>query len=85
MSTVQWPDDFDWGATRAINKPVSIPEKAHEEKFDPDSNNKQADGSIKGASDAGGSYDNKEDELDSAALNKAFEFAAASSVTLVSF
>ena len=80
----QWPDDFDWGATRAINRPVPASEKTHEEKFDPDSDNKQADVSIKGASVAGDSYDTSEDDLDHGALNKAFKFAATSSVMLVS-
>jgi hypothetical protein len=81
---VQWPDDFDWGATRAINRPVLTSEKTHEEKFDPDSDNKQADVSIKGVFIADDFNDTSEDELDHGALNKAFKFAATSSVILVS-
>ena len=66
---MQWPDDFDWESTRAINRPVSTVKKTHEEKHDPDRD----------------SYHTSEDELDIVALNKAFKFAAISSVALVSF
>jgi hypothetical protein len=82
VSSLIWPDDFDWRATRAINRPVPTSEKTHEEKSDPDRDNKQADVSIKGDSITGDSYDTSEDELDHGALNRAFKFAATSSVTL---
>lgn len=80
---MQWPANFDWESTRAINKPVLTVEKIHEEKFDPDS--KQADVSVTGGSVAGDSYHTSEDELDHVALHKAFKFAATSSVALVGF
>ena len=74
MLGMQWPDNFDWETTRAINKPSSVLEKTNQEKLDSDSDNRQAD-----------SYDSVNDELDHVALNKAFKFAATSSLTLVSF
>jgi hypothetical protein len=80
---VQWPANFDWEATRAINRHVSSAEKTLEEKFDPDSDKKLAD--VSGGSVAGDSYNSTEDELDQVALHKAFKFAATSSVALVSF
>jgi len=82
MSSLIWPANFDWESTRAINRPVSTVEKTHEEKFDPDSDKKQADVSVTGGSVAGDSYHTNEDELDHVALNKAFKFAATSSVAL---
>ena len=82
---MQWPANFDWKSTRAINRPVSTVEKTHEEKFDPDSDKKQADVSVTGGSVEGDSYHTSEDELDPVALHKAFKFAATSSVALVSF
>jgi len=81
VSSLIWPDNFDWEATRAINKPVSTLEKTHEEKLDSDSD-KQVDISVKGASVVDDSYNTSEDELDPVALNKAFKFAATSSITL---
>lgn len=84
---MQWPANFDWESTRAINRPVLTVEKTHEpeEKFDPDSDKKQTDFSVTGGSVAGDSYHTSEDELDHVALHKAFKFAATSSVALVSF
>ena len=84
---VQWPAKFDWESTRAINTPLSTmdSEKTHDEKFDPDSDKKQAEVTVTGGSVAGDSYNTGEDELDHAALHKAFKFAATSSVALVSF
>ena len=83
--TVQWPASFDFESTRAINRPVSNLEKIQEEKFDPDSDKKQAYVSVTGGSVAGDSFQSSEDELDPVALNKAFKFAATSSVALVGF
>ncbi|KAF8811119.1 urea transporter [Phlegmacium glaucopus] len=80
VSSLIWPDNFDWETTRAINKPCSTSEKTNQEKSDSDSDNKQADVSVKGAASIAG--DSYEDELDRVALNKAFKFAAASSVAL---
>ena len=83
---MQWPANFDWKSTRAINRPVSTVETTHE-KFDPDTSydKKQNDVSATGGSVAGDSYHTSEDELDHVALHKAFKFAATSSVALVSF
>lgn len=80
VSSLIWPDDFDWKATQDINK--TIVEETHDEKFDPDSDNKQVDVSVKGGSHEGHSYENTDDDLDRVALNKAFKFAATSSITL---
>jgi len=84
-SSLIWPANFDWGATRSINSPVSTSEKTHEEtheeKIDPDSDKNQDVVSVKG-SVAGDSDDIIEDELDHVALKKAFKFATTSSVTL---
>lgn len=60
-------------------------EKTHDEKFDPDSDKKQAEVSVTGGSVSGDSYHTGEDELDHVGLHKAFKFAATSSVALVSF
>ena len=83
---VQWPANFDWESTRAINTPLSTvdSEKTHDEKVD---HKKQAEVTVTGGSEsvAGDSYHTGEDELDHAALHKAFKFAATSSVALVSF
>ncbi|KAF8965372.1 urea transporter [Flammula alnicola] len=80
VSSLIWPDDFDWETTRAINKPTPPPSEL-EEKSDRDSVKKQA--SVK-ESIAGDSYAGSEeaDELDPVALNKAFKFATYSSVGL---
>jgi len=82
VSSLIWPDDFDWKATRAININKPTLEETHDEKFDPDSDNKQVDVSVKGGSNEGHSYENTDDDLDRVALNKAFKFAATSSITL---
>ncbi|KAJ3510462.1 hypothetical protein NLJ89_g4658 [Agrocybe chaxingu] len=75
VSSIIWPDNFDWETTRAINVPAPPPEKT-EKDSDSDTPKK---GSI-----AGDSYDVKEeaDELDPVALAKAFRFATVSSVSL---
>lgn len=81
LSSLIWPANFDWGITRAVNKPVSTLEMTHEEKIDPDSDDKEADVSVKG-SVAGDTDDIIQDELDHVALKKAFRFATTSSVAL---
>jgi len=67
VTSLIWPDDFDWKTTRAINQPGSISEKTN---HDSDSDNRKFD-----------SYSGN-DELDHVALNKAFKFAATSSIVL---
>ena len=84
-SFLKWPDDFDFEATRAINKPVvadSTPSTPHDVRDVKDEIER-----VKPASIAGDSFDGKEedDELDPVALNKAFKFATWSSVGLVNF
>ena len=76
---MQWPANFDWGTTRAVNRPVSTLEKTHEEKIDKNQSDVSDKGSVAGDSDI------IQDELDHVALKKAFRFAATSSVALVGF
>jgi len=79
---VKWPDDFDFEATRAINKPVTPTGS-----YTPDLADGKDEMRIhdRPASIAGDSFDAKEesDELDPVALTKAFKFATWSSVALV--
>jgi Na+/proline symporter len=80
VASIIWPDDFDFEATRAINKPVireSSPADLQDVKD-------EAEAAAKPASIAGDSFDarEEEDELDPVALNKAFRFASWSSVGL---
>jgi Na+/proline symporter len=81
VSSLIWPADFDWEATRAINKPATRSETTNE-KLDFDSDRKRAEVSEKEASVEGDSYDTIDDDLDPVALNKAFKFATRSSITL---
>jgi len=82
---LQFPENFDFESTRAINKPVVPPSSTPLEEVGETSEKYTARAS-KG-SIAGDSFDAQEesDELDPVALNKAFIFATWSSVFLVSF
>lgn len=86
MTITQWPDNYDFESTRAINRPapasLEVDEKQDDESDRKDS--KENDVTVKG-SVAGDSFDRTEedDELDPVSLNKAFNFAAWSSLTLV--
>lgn len=85
LSSLIWPDKYDWESTRAINKPAQATSKRTEElKADSDSEKKEHEVVTKAGSIAGESFDAAEeaDELDPAALNKAFKFATYSSVGL---
>jgi len=84
VSSLIWPDNFDWETTRAINKPAPPPVKSVEEKRDNDNDGKDPEVNVKPGSVAGDSFDaiEEEEELDPVALNKAFIFATYSSVGL---
>lgn len=85
LSSLIWPDKYDWESTRAINKPAQATSKRTEElKADSDSEKKEHEVVTKAGSIAGESFDAAEeaDELDPVALNKAFKFATYSSVGL---
>ncbi|KIK01605.1 hypothetical protein K443DRAFT_6784 [Laccaria amethystina LaAM-08-1] len=85
LSSIIWPDNYDWESTRAINKPVRDTSRRTEElKTDSDSEKKEHEVVTKAGSVAGDSFDaaEEEDELDPVALNKAFKFASYSSVGL---
>ncbi|TFK34666.1 urea transporter [Crucibulum laeve] len=84
VSSLIWPDNFDWESTRAINKPASPVTHAREDSKSIASDEKRAAVSEKAASVAGDSFDvsEEEDELDPVSLNKAFKFATWSSLIL---
>ena len=80
----QWPDDFNWETTRAINRPSPGAGKINEKAVDNDSDDKKHTSSVK-ESVSGDSFSGseEEDELDPVALKKAFKFATYSSLALV--
>ncbi|KIM43528.1 hypothetical protein M413DRAFT_382955 [Hebeloma cylindrosporum] len=84
VSSLIWPDNFDWESTRSINKPTPPTAKSIDEKIDSDSDKKDHDVEVKSGSIAGDSFNaaEEEDELDPVALNKAFKFATYSSLGL---
>lgn len=84
VSSLIWPDNFDWETTRAINKPAPPSAKIDDEKQDDESDKNGHEVYIKGSSVAGDSFDavEEEDELNPIALNKAFRFATWSSIGL---
>jgi hypothetical protein len=75
----QWPEDFDFEITRAINAPVTRPLQARDSP-EVDEDEKR---SKEGVEAAAVENDESDNELDPAALQKAFRFAAWSSVALV--
>ncbi|KJA22557.1 hypothetical protein HYPSUDRAFT_652941 [Hypholoma sublateritium FD-334 SS-4] len=83
VSSLIWPDDFDWETTRAINMPSRGTGKTDEKVADSDSDDKKRAASVK-ESVAGDSFSGseEEDELDPVALTKAFKFATYSSLAL---
>jgi hypothetical protein len=86
---LQWPEDFDFESTRAINRPdTRTTEKgaANEEEEEVDRPSMEKKEKEKTSSVVAGSFDaaEAENELDPVALNKAFRFAAWSSLALVS-
>ncbi|KAJ2935430.1 hypothetical protein H1R20_g1666, partial [Candolleomyces eurysporus] len=81
-----WPEDFDWEATRSINKPAPVSKHTEAEKVQEDSDSDKKGEEIvstKAASIAD-SFDANEEanELDPVALSKAFRFASWSSIGL---
>ncbi|KAF6752823.1 urea transporter [Ephemerocybe angulata] len=82
-----WPEDFDWDATRSINKPFSVTPPTHDEKVhsDSDSDKKGSPHVVETkAASIADSFDRteEENELDPVALTKAFKFASYSSIAL---
>ncbi|KAF8218018.1 urea transporter [Mycena galopus ATCC 62051] len=78
-SSYLWPENYDFESTRAINKPTSAPGKADEKEDRPSMEKKEKTPSVADSYDAA----EVEDELDPVALNKAFRFAAWSSLGLL--
>jgi hypothetical protein len=83
----QWPENYDFESTRAINQPTAAPAKIEEketnekeERPSVEKKEKEKTPSVADSFDA----EEIEDELDPVALNKAFRFAAWSSLALVS-
>lgn len=77
--SIQWPDDYDFSGTRAINAPSNSPHSAQFVEEDGDEKEKDETASQQVVSVS----DKIDDELDPVALNKAFNFAALCSVILV--
>ncbi|PPQ71203.1 hypothetical protein CVT26_011016 [Gymnopilus dilepis] len=86
VTSLIWPDNFNWETTRAINKPTPPSAKVVDEKQDDDLDKKGPEVEVKGSSSSisGDSFDavEEESELDPVALKKAFRFATWSSVGL---
>lgn len=73
---VKWPEDFDFDVTRAINAPTAhVKDKSAEGNYEDEK---------KTTAFSSEENDTADDELNPVALNKAFRFAAWSSVILVS-
>jgi urea-proton symporter len=75
----QWPEDFDFEITRAINAPDTKHVHARDSP-DEDEDEKKSKEAVEIAA---AENDDSDKELDPAGLNKAFRFAAWSSVALV--
>jgi len=73
----QWPEDFDFEITRAINAPTA--RHAHgRDSTEGDEDEKKSGGAVETAE-----IENDDSDLDPVGLQKAFRFAAWSSVALV--
>ncbi|KAK2463981.1 hypothetical protein APHAL10511_004032 [Amanita phalloides] len=86
ITSVLWPDDFDWSSTRRLNTTNLMRSAASssEDVRDPPKNEKNAEISETAASIVAASTRQEEDnELDPVALRKAFVFASACSLTLL--
>ena len=84
MRLLQWPDNFDFDITRAINAPTSAPTGPQEDVKVPESPvNEKKRPSVTDEVVSVLSSTDLENDLDPVALNKAFNFAAWSSVVLV--
>ncbi|KAF8995977.1 urea transporter [Cyathus striatus] len=87
ISSLIWPDNFDWESTRAINRPTHATSPANDDdnKSSDDEGEKKGENiTTKAASVTGDSFlaGGEDDELDPASLNKAFRFATWSSLSL---
>ena len=83
----QWPDDYNWESTRAINTPAprkDTKDTLRSSNEDLGSKEKDLEFEVKDASSSEDPFDTTDDDLDPVALNKAFRFASISSLTLVS-
>lgn len=80
-----WPDDFDFEATRAINTPSHTAEDQGSEEYVDEKKRVASEVSTEPVVDPPEEVAAEEErELDPGALNKAFRLAAWASVTLVS-
>ncbi|CAL1711071.1 unnamed protein product [Somion occarium] len=77
-----WPENFDFDTTRAINVP-SQSEPATEQPLDYTADHEKKRHEVSSETVSIASEPTEEDELDPAALNKAFKFAAWSSIILL--
>ncbi|KAF9261126.1 urea transporter [Marasmius fiardii PR-910] len=75
VTSLIWPDDFDFDATRAMNRPEKHKNPASED-LNSESEKQEPESSCTSIEEEG-------DDLDPVALNKAFNFAAYSSLTLL--
>ncbi|KAF9043025.1 urea transporter [Panaeolus papilionaceus] len=81
VSSLIWPDNFDWETTRAINRPVQTPSQPSDDVSDNESEKKGV--TVTHVKDSADSFvQSEEDELNPVSLNKAFRFAAWSSIAL---
>jgi len=83
ITSVVWPEDFDWSITRKLNAPkhsktVSYSDEVHEDKV----SDKELDIAVEPVTSLS-VYQTEEEELDPVALNKAFAFAAKCSLILL--
>jgi hypothetical protein len=83
----QWPDNYNWESTRAINTPAprkDVKDASKASNEDLSSKEKEIELEAKDASSSDDSSDTTDDGLDPVALKKAFRFASISSIALVS-
>ncbi|KAI0325129.1 urea transporter [Cubamyces sp. BRFM 1775] len=91
VTSLIWPDDFDFEATRAINRPLhekdgsdmrASPRSASLDDSESEKKHAPADVSLEPVVSARAAAEEEERELDPVALNKSFRIAAWSSVIL---
>ncbi|TCD67621.1 hypothetical protein EIP91_012186 [Steccherinum ochraceum] len=80
-----WPEEFNFDITRAINAPTNSQEHSRSPSIGEDEKKFPADHEVKSVKSSHEEHirPTEEDELDPAALKKAFKFAARSSVVLL--
>ncbi|KAG2004698.1 urea transporter, variant 2 [Coprinopsis cinerea AmutBmut pab1-1] len=86
VSSLIWPDNFDWETTRSINRPAPpSPDAAEQDsKSDLENEKKNASEVVTKPASIADSFDANEEanELDPVALRKAFRFASWASISL---